>query len=107
MDNAEVSRRIASLEARMIRTESLLQQLLLTMMSSQAHMVQTERMQAILQELRGSTANHPVMAGPQERPEIEAIRQALLAGNRLKAIQIYRSLYGVSLKEAQDAIDAM
>jgi len=31
----------------------------------------------------------------------------LLSGNKLKAIQLYRSLYGVGLKEAQDALDAM
>lgn len=36
-----------------------------------------------------------------------AIRQALLAGNRLKAIQLYRSLYGCSLQEAQAAIEVM
>ena len=42
-----------------------------------------------------------------ERPEIGAIREALLSGDKLKAIKLYRSVYGVGLKEAQDALNAM
>jgi ribosomal protein L7/L12 len=44
---------------------------------------------------------------PQEPPETRAIRKALLSGNKINAIKLYRELYGVSLKEAKDAIDAM
>lgn len=36
-----------------------------------------------------------------------AIREALMAGNKILAIKIYREQYGVGLKEAKDAIDAM
>ena len=36
-----------------------------------------------------------------------AIREALLSGDKLKAIKLYRSVYGVGLKEAQDALNAM
>jgi ribosomal protein L7/L12 len=44
---------------------------------------------------------------PQEPPETRAIREALLSGHKIKAIKLYRELYGVSLKEGKDAIDAM
>jgi ribosomal protein L7/L12 len=43
----------------------------------------------------------------QERPEMGAIREALLSGDKMKAIKLYRSVYGVGLKEAQDALDAL
>jgi ribosomal protein L7/L12 len=36
-----------------------------------------------------------------------AIREALLSGDKMKAIKLYRSVYGVGLKEAQDALDAL
>ncbi len=38
---------------------------------------------------------------------IGAIREALLSGDKMKAIKLYRNVYGVGLKEAQDALDAM
>ena len=106
------ARRLASLEARMNQIERLMQQLLSTLMSSNSHMDQIERMETIVQELRGSLDTHtavasPVAAAQQERPEMAAIRQALLSGNKLKAIQLYRSAFNASLKEAQDAIDAL
>jgi ribosomal protein L7/L12 len=44
---------------------------------------------------------------PQEQPETRAIHEALLAGNKIKAIALYRALYNVGLKEAKDAIDSM
>lgn len=113
MHEEDFSRRITSLEARMSRIEKLMQQLLLTLTSSHAHMEQTQILRNILQELRSDSNVHtaetisPVTGIPQERPEIAAIRQALLSGNKLKAIQLYRSLYGVGLQEAQNAINAM
>lgn len=44
------------------------------------------------------------MSGSQE---IGAIREALLSGNKINAIKIYRSIYGVGLKEAKEAVEAM
>lgn len=106
------ARRLASLEARMNRIERLLQQLLYTLMSSNSQMDQLRRMETLLQELRGSSDTYTAAASPvteaqQEQPEMAAIRQALLSGNKLKAIQLYRSAFNAGLKEAQDAIDAM
>jgi hypothetical protein len=60
-----------------------------------------------LEEHSGSADSNPVATTPQERPEIRAIREALRLGDKMKAIKLYRSLYGGSLKEAQDALDAM
>jgi ribosomal protein L7/L12 len=112
MDDKEFARHITSLQARMNRIETLMQQLLLILTSSRADGERTMQMQTMLQELRlgqdiRTAGINPGAAPPQERPEIGAIRQALLSGNKMKAIQLYRSLYGVSLKEAQDALDAM
>ena len=112
MDDKELARHITSLQARMNRIETLMQQLLLILTSSGADGERTMQMQTMLQELRLSLGSNPAGSNPaavtpQERPEIGAIRQALLSGNKMKAIQLYRSLYGVSLKEAQDALDAM
>jgi ribosomal protein L7/L12 len=109
MDEQEMVRRITSLEARMYRIERLMQQLLMTMTSSQTHIDQIKHLQDILRELRKDPDNFHMepISLRQERPEMVAIRQALLAGNKLQAIKIYRSLYGVSLKDAQDAIDLM
>lgn len=89
-----------------------MQQLLYTLMSSNSQMDQIRRIETLLQELRGSSDTHPAAVSPvtasqQERPEMAAIRQALLSGNKLKAIQLYRSSFNAGLKEAQDAIDAM
>ena len=64
-------------------------------------------MEAMVQALLLHLGINPAELTPQEPPEIRAIREALLSGNKLKAIQLYRSLYGVGLKEAQDALDAM
>jgi ribosomal protein L7/L12 len=91
MDDKEFAKHITSLQARMNRMEALMQEVLIRLG------IHTE----------GTAGINPVAVPPQERPEIGAIRQALLSGNKLKAIQLYRSLYGVSLKEAQDALDAM
>ncbi len=109
MDEHELSRRITSLQSRMNRMEALMEQLLHTLTSSQAHIDQYRRMQAMLQELREGPTTQSVTRGSDTRqpPEMVAIRQALLAGERLKAIQLYRSLYGVGLKEAMEALDRL
>ena len=36
-----------------------------------------------------------------------AIQDALMRGNKIEAIKLYREQYGVGLKEAKDVIDAM
>jgi ribosomal protein L7/L12 len=106
------ARRLASLEARMNQIERLMQQVLYTLMSSNSQMDQIRRIESILQELRSSSdtytvADNPVTIAQQERPEMAAIRQVLQSGNKLKAIQLYRSAFNAGLKEAQDAIDAL
>jgi ribosomal protein L7/L12 len=45
-----------------------------------------------------------LLQGQQLNP---AIRDALLRGNKIEAIKLYREQYSVGLKEAKDAIDAM
>jgi ribosomal protein L7/L12 len=115
MDDQEIVRRITSLEARMNRMETLMQQLLSNLTSSRAEMDRVMQMQTMLHELHlgsdirtaGPAGINPGAVPPQERPEIGVIRQALLSGDKMKAIRLYRSLYGVGLKEAQDALDAM
>jgi ribosomal protein L7/L12 len=85
------ARRLASLEDRMSRMETMMQEVLI-------HLgIHT----------RGTAGINPVAVPPQERPEIRAIREALSSGDKIKAIKLYRSFYGVSLKEAQDAINTM
>ncbi len=64
-------------------------------------------MEAMVQALLIHLGINPAEFTPQEPPEIRAVREALLLGDRMKAIKLYRGLYGVGLKEAQDAIDAM
>ncbi len=102
------ARQLAALQARINRIETLLQQLLTVLATSQQSAGQTAQVQRLLQELRSSPdtqADTP--ADQQEQPEMQAIRQALLVGDRRKAIQLYRGLYGVSLQEAQTALDAL
>src|SRR5215469_10493372 len=103
MDDQEQIRRLNSLEARVQRMETMLQQLLSNLTSSRAEVDRIRHMQNMLFELRHSPDLYP--AGPaginpgaatlQERPEMGAIREALLSGDRMKAIKLYRSVYGV------------
>ena len=69
------------------------------------------RMEAMMQALLIHLGIDPAEVTPQDPPEIralrDAIRAALLAGDKMKAIRLYREHYGVGLKEAQDAIAAM
>ncbi len=103
--------------------EGMMEQLLTILSTSGAEVDRLTHMQAMLQELRGSPdfqarsmaaapgGYPPQMAGAypqqQERPEINAIREAMLAGNKMKAIQLYRSLYNVDLKTAMTAVDSL
>jgi len=92
--------------------ETMMQQLLTILTTSGADVERTMQMQTMLQNLHlnpdiymaGMAGINPVAVTPQERPEMEAIRQALLSGDRIKAIQLYRSVYGVGLREAEDAL---
>jgi ribosomal protein L7/L12 len=79
----EYYRRLIQLEARMHRMEAMMQALLVRLGVESAEVT------------------------PQEPPETVAIREILLSGNKIKAIKLYRELYGVGLKEAKDAIDAL
>lgn len=65
------------------------------------------RMEAMMQALLTHLGIDPAEVTPPEPPENRAIREALLSGNKIHAIKLYRSLYGVGLKDAKDAIDAM
>jgi len=86
MDQAYI-KRLVQLEARMSRMEAMMQALLIRL------------------------DINPAEVTPQEPPEIraiqDAIRAALMMGDKIKAIKLYREYYGVGLKEAQDAINAM
>jgi ribosomal protein L7/L12 len=79
----EYHKRIVQLEARMNRIEAMMQALLM-------------RLGVELPEVM-----------PQEAPEVRAIREALLMGDKITAIKLYRAFYDVGLKEAKDAIDSM
>lgn len=65
------------------------------------------RLETLMQQLLIRLSINPTELMPPEPPEIRAIREALLSGNKMKAIQLYRSFYGVGVKEAQDALDSM
>ncbi len=79
----EYYRRLIQLEARMHRMETMMQTLLMRLDID------------------------PSEITPREPSETRAIREALLAGHKINAIKLYRELYGVGLKDAKDAIDAM
>jgi len=105
-------RDITSLQARMNRMETMMQQLLTILTTSGADVERLTQLQTMLQELHlspdiymaGMAGVNPVAATPQERPEMEAIRAALLSGDRIKAVKLYRSVYGGSLREAEAAL---
>src|SRR5881398_3747477 len=62
------------------------------------------RMEAMMQALLIRLGIDPAEVTP---PENRAIREALLSGKKIQAVKLYRELYGVGLKDAKDAIDAM
>ena len=65
------------------------------------------RMETMMQALCSRLGIDPAEFIPPEPLEVRAIREALLSGNKIQAIKLYRNLYGVGLKEGKDAIDAM
>src|SRR5581483_2863397 len=65
-----------------------------------------ERQMALLQA-RVDPAAPPLMAGATPLVTLPAgVQAALLGGNTIEAIKLYRQATGVGLKEAKDAIDA-
>jgi ribosomal protein L7/L12 len=85
--NEEYYRRVVQLEARMRRMEEMMQALLLRLDIDLGEVVSQE--------------------SPAIRAYDDPIYAELLAGNKIKAIKLYREMYGVGLKEAKDAIDEM
>ena len=66
------------------------------------------RMEAMMQALLVRLGIDPAEVTPQEEPQVaRAIRAVLLSGDKIKAIKLYRELYGVGLREAKEAVDAM
>jgi ribosomal protein L7/L12 len=92
------ARQLTILQARMRRMESMMQQLLTILATSHDSVGQSTQLQRLQQELAPS---------PQQSPQLQAIRDAMMAGDKLKAIKLYRELYGVDLKTAQDALNSM
>ena len=122
----EHARHLAALQARMNRMEGMMYQLLGIISSTGLDRNQYEHIQAMIQALRSSpdfhegnmvaaSGGYPAQAvggapggfPQQERPELAAIRAAALAGDKIKAIKLYRELYGVDFKTAQTAVDAL
>lgn len=92
--------------------ETMMEQLLSILSSSGSEMQKFQRMQTMLQELHSgqgmrttNTAGTSLPAvTPPERPLNGAIQAALQKGDSLKAIKLYRELYGVSLQGAAEAL---
>lgn len=111
--------RLFSLEARMNRIEAMIQQLLTILSTSHDSVGQMTQLQLLQQQLQGNPNNYAT--GPagfgsagvtpgapaQEPPQLQAIRAAMMAGDKIKAIRLYRELYGVDMKTAQDALSRM
>lgn len=103
MNEEALARQITALRTRVNQLESMMQQLLTILTTSGATSTGEQiQMQNMLRELQDATG-----FSSQDRPEMAAIREALLAGDKIKAIKLYRGVYGVGLKEAKDAIDVM
>jgi ribosomal protein L7/L12 len=103
MNEEALARQITALQTRVNQLERTMQQLLTILTTSGATSSGEQmQMQNMLRELQGGTG-----FSSQQRPEMAAIREALLAGNKIMAIKLYREVYGVGLKEAKDAIDVM
>lgn len=66
-----------------------------------------QQMEVVMELLLLRLGINPLEFKQQEPREIIAIREALLSGDKIRAIKLYRDLYGVGLKEGKDAIDAM
>ena len=69
--------------------------------------IRMQRMEAMMQALLTRLDINPDTLRPIETSRNEPVRQAVLAGNKILAIKIYREIYGVGLKQAKDAIDTI
>ncbi len=65
------------------------------------------RLEAMMKVVLNQLGIDPAQFEPPMAPEERAIRQALMEGDKLKAIKIYREHYGVDAKTAMDAIEGM
>ncbi|HLZ61272.1 MAG TPA: hypothetical protein VKR06_30345 [Ktedonosporobacter sp.] len=70
-----------------------------------------KRLEAAMRALLFRLDINPAEIMPQEASEARGlhddIQAALLAGDKIRAIKLYRAYYGVDLKTAKDAIDAL
>lgn len=119
MSFEEDRRQLGILHTRMLRMEAMMQQLLTILSTSHDSIGQQTQLQRLQQELSGGANPYPTgMASPypstmapaasaQESPQLQAIRAAWIAGDKIKAIKLYRELYGVDMKTAQDALSRM
>jgi ribosomal protein L7/L12 len=69
--------------------------------------IRMARLEKIVQVLLDRVGVDPGEFAPQEEHDMTPITAALLAGNKILAIKLYRETFNVGLKEAKDAIDAM
>jgi large subunit ribosomal protein L7/L12 len=65
------------------------------------------RLEAMLGALLTRLGIDPAEVEPQAPPLDPGIREALLKGNKILAIKLYREETGLGLKEAKDYIDAL
>lgn len=63
------------------------------------------RIESMMQVLLMRLGINPAEIEAQSPPLPPAIQDALRAGDRLKAIKLYREMYGAGLEEAQRAIE--
>lgn len=69
---------------------------------------QVQRLEAMMQLLLTRLDIDPAEIEPQGGPlEDQNIQEALLHGNKIEAIKLYRGQTGLGLKEAKDAVDAL
>jgi ribosomal protein L7/L12 len=118
MSFEEHSRQLNILHTRLLRMEAMMQQLLTILSTSHDSIGQQTQFQRLQQELSGSANPYPAGAAPypaamlqeraaQESTQMQAIHDAMMAGDKIKAIKLYRELYGVDFKTAQDALSKM
>lgn len=69
--------------------------------------VKMSRMEAMMQALLARMGIDPAEVEPPEPPVQQAIQNALMSGDKIKAIKLYCEQYGVGLIEGKAAIDAM
>jgi ribosomal protein L7/L12 len=65
------------------------------------------QMETAMQALLIRLGIDPAEVMPRMEQQNQAIWDALLAGDKILAIKLYREEYGIGLKEAKDAVDAM